>query len=120
MTEKAELISIISEILGIKLASMERMTKEDLERLQKHLTEPGTLIQITQTGIRGLRGKAREELTKPLREFLDRPLIDLLESLGGRAEGERRILGNWYPGKLFRDTLQQVGGLHSKDDSGKE
>jgi len=95
VADKAEIVDKIEKTLEVKLASLDRMTKEDLEQLGKVLGDPSNLIRI---GMKNLRGKAREELTRPLKEFLDRPLIDLLRGVTGEPEA-------WYPGKLVKEAL---------------
>lgn len=81
MPAKEELCNAVSGILEVELASLERMTNEDLEKLLAALKDPSKLIQ---TGIKQLRAKARSELLdKPLREFMDKPIFNLKNERNG-------------------------------------
>lgn len=73
MADKTEIVGKISAILGVKLESMERMTKEDLEKLLKMLEEPTALLK---TGFKSLRGQARTEVRERVRELLDELLSE--------------------------------------------
>lgn len=109
MADKTELVEKINGLLGVKLESLERMTREDLEKMLKVLGDPASMIRL---GV----DRAEAELKRPLREFLDRPVMDLLYALTGRGEGERFLTG-WYPGKIVRETL--LGERKEKTEESK-
>jgi len=104
---KEELVKRISETLEVKLESLDRMTKEDLEKLAEALADPSNLIRVA---VKQVRGKAREELTRPLRELLDRPLIDLLERRGVSGEGGGPLGFGVIPNILGKRGLNKQGG----------
>ena len=51
---KRELVAELEGLIGLRLRSLDRMTKEDLHRLRAALSEPGTLLTI---GLRSRRGE---------------------------------------------------------------
>lgn len=89
MVTKEELSDKINEALHLEgEIDFSKMTKEDLEKLLEVLGNPSGLIQI---GIKNLRAKARKEiLERPLREFLEKPIIE--DILAGE-KGKGGLLG---------------------------
>ena len=54
MPTKSELVSKIEELIEVRLSSLDRMTKSDLEKLYVTLLEPSNLLKM---GLKSRRGE---------------------------------------------------------------
>ena len=72
MSSKDELVKGIREILDLDLKSLDRMTREDLDKILNLLNTPAKLINLV---LKHATGKVREE-------FLNRRLGEIISSIG--------------------------------------
>lgn len=80
MPTKKEIVEQLEELLGTKLASLKRMTKEDLMKLLNILVEPVSLVQIGIRGRKPVIGKIEELIEDPLKG------LQLLMELGEKKK----------------------------------
>lgn len=84
MATKEDLSDNLNELLGTSV-DFSKMSKEDLENLTNMLDEPGYLVQ---RGIKRFRKKATKEiLERPLKELLDKSIVDDLKAGKGGPFG---------------------------------
>lgn len=112
MSTKEELSSTLNLLLEPDVdIDFSKLSKEDLERLIKVLSEPSRLIQL---GIKHLRNKARKEvLDRPLRDFFEVPLLEGIKSKGNGPLG----LG-LFP--IIIDKSQRLKQKLTKEHQNKE
>lgn len=90
MATKDELCDLLNKFLGSEdYIDFTKMTKEDLERLIRIVSEPSNLIRI---GWKNLRDKAKKDI---LEELMGRPLLDEVfkEILPDKGKEDKGLLG---------------------------
>ena len=89
MPTKSELVSKIEELIGGRLSSLDRMTKDDLEKLYLVLSDPKSLLKM---GLRSRRGEI-QSISESI--GLPKPPVDLnevSEALGDPLKGLSLLL----------------------------
>jgi hypothetical protein len=107
MSTKEELAQSLNQILGIDI-DWSKLKKEDLEKLHSLLSDPMALINMA--GKIG-REKLRSVIDRPLRDFIERPIVEeISDKIGSRQGGGLFGFGVLPFNPLFRRGQKEGQG----------